>query len=109
MTGPGVVLRAAAQRDLQTAAGYYLSERGVAEAERFTRAVEVALRHIATHPRSGSSRYGQELRLPGLRSWPVAGPYPYLVFYLVTGARIDVGRILHTRRDIPASLRGMPP
>ena len=109
MTPGPVVLRAAAERDMYAVAEHYLDERGAHEAEGFVDAVERAIRHIAMHPASGSPRYGKELGLPGLRSWPVAGPYPYLVFYREIGARVDVWRILHGRRDIPASLRDVQP
>ena len=105
MTAAPVVLRAAAERDLQSAADHYLAERGASEAESFVDAVERALRHIATHPASGSPRYGQMLGMSGVRSWLVGPPYPYLVFYRATTDGIDVGRILHAQRDIPASLR----
>ena len=42
--------------------------------------------------------------LPGLRSWPVK-PYPYLVFYMMARRQVDVWRVLHLRRDIPAWMR----
>lgn len=70
----------------------------------FIEALEGAARHIAAHPESGSPHYGHELNLPGLRSWPL-GRYPYLVFYMTGVGRIDVWRILHGRRDIPAWMR----
>jgi toxin ParE1/3/4 len=39
--------------------------------------------------------------LPGLRFWPLKR-YPYFVFYLERETHIDVWRVLHAERDIPA-------
>jgi hypothetical protein len=43
------------------------------------------------------------LAIPELRAWPVQR-FPYVAFYVVTDEEIDVWRILHTRRDPPATL-----
>ncbi len=59
---------------------------------------------MGEHPASGSPRYARELDLPGLRSWVVSG-FPYLVFCVERGADIDVWRVLHTARHIPACLQ----
>ncbi len=37
--------------------------------------------------------------MPGLRSILV---YPYIVFYRVTGATVEIVRVLHQRRDFAA-------
>ncbi len=42
-----------------------------------------------------------DLDLPGLRAWSLTR-YPYLVFYVERPAHIDVWRVLHGQRDIPA-------
>jgi hypothetical protein len=34
--------------------------------------------------------------------------YPYVVFYVEREDRIDVWRVLHTRRDIPARMHEVP-
>ena len=60
-----------------------------------------AYAHIGRHPASGSPRYAHELNLPGLRFWSLAR-YPYLVFYVERPEHIDVWRVLHGQRDIPA-------
>ena len=52
----------------------------------------------------GSPRYADELDIPGLR-FRSAGKFPYLVFYVETEAEIDVWRVLHGARDIPAWMR----
>ena len=101
MTPKSVVLRAAAQRDIEEAITHYLEEAGPAVALGFIDSVEQAFRHIAGDPGSGSPRYAHELNLPGLRSWPL-GSFPYLVFYMVGRGQADVWRVLHGQRDIPA-------
>jgi len=99
-----VFRRARADQDLLEAVKHYLQEAGEEVAFRFIDAVEKAFAHIARHPASGSPRYGLELELPEIRFWPVER-FDYLVFYIERDDHVDVWRILHARRDIPASLR----
>jgi toxin ParE1/3/4 len=68
---------------------------------KFIDALEQALQHIGRHPAIGSPRYAHELDLPGLRCWQVKG-YPHLVFYVEPDDHVDVWRVLHGSRDIPA-------
>lgn len=104
MTPRSVVLRARARGDVDEAIAHYLDEAGAEVANGFIEALEEALAQLAARPGSGSPRYGHEVNLPGLRSWPLKS-YPFLVFYMTTAGRIDVWRVLHARRDIPAWLR----
>lgn len=67
-------------------------------------AVESAARRIGRNPRLGSLRFAYELSVPDLRVMAV-GTFPYLLFYLERERSVDVWRLLHTSRDIPASLR----
>jgi toxin ParE1/3/4 len=52
----------------------------------------------------GSPRYAQELGLPGLRSWPLR-TYPHIVFYFEAPDAVEIWRVLHGRRDLPAHLQ----
>ena len=99
-----VVLRERAQRDVNEAVEHYLAEARAAVALAFIDALEEVCRRIEEHPASGSTRYARELGIPGLRSWVVRG-FPYLVSYVEREADIDVWRVLHAARDIPAWLR----
>ena len=54
----------------------------------FIDALEGAFRQIADHPDSGSPGYGQELNLPGLRSWPVKA-HPHVVSYMTAGGLVE--------------------
>lgn len=96
-----VVPRALASRDVDQAIEHYLDEGGERVGLGFIDALEKAYRHIARHPASGSPRYAQELDLPGLRVWPLKR-YPHLVFYVERDDHIDVWRVLHSQRDLPA-------
>ena len=99
-----IVRRKLARADIEQAAAYYFDTAGLAVAERFVAAVEAAVARAATHPEAGSARYAQALDRPGLRFWLVRG-FPYLVFYRDAGVYLDVWRVLHAERDIPAWLR----
>lgn len=101
MSGKRVVLRERAQRDIDGAVEHYLTEAGAAVALAFIDALEKTHRQIATRPATGSPRYAHELEIPGLRFRTVKR-FPYLVFYVEREAEIDVWRVLHGARDIPA-------
>lgn len=101
MRAKPVVPREQAQQDVEDALAYYMVEDAEAAALGFIDALEQAYAHIGRHPATGSPRYDHELNLPGLRSWPLAR-YPYLVLYVERPDHIDVWRVLHGQRDIPA-------
>lgn len=101
MTAKPVVPRTLANRDIDDAIAYTLSENASPAMQGFIDAVEQAYAHIARQPATGSPRYAHELNLPGLRFWPLAH-YPHLVFYVERPEHIDVWRVLHGQRDIPA-------
>lgn len=99
-----VIPREQANRDVEEAFAYYLSEGADAAALAFIDALEQAYAHISRHPATGSPRYAHELNLPGLRIWPLTR-HPHRVFYLERPDHIDVWRVLHGQRDIPAWLQ----
>lgn len=102
-----IVPRSEANRDVDEAIGHYLSESAEQAALGFIDALEQAYAHIARHPATGSPRYAHELNIPGLRSWSLTR-YPYLVFFIEREDHIDVWRVLHGQRDIPAWLDAEP-
>lgn len=99
-----VIPREQAKRDVDEAIAHYLSEAGEAVALGFIDALEKAHGHIGRHPATGSPRYAHELNLPGLRAWPLTR-YPHLVLYIERPDHIDVWRVLHNQRHIPAWMR----
>ncbi len=104
MTGKPVVLRDRARLDVAEAVEHYLAEAKAGVALAFIDALEEAFRRMAEYPATGSPRYARALDLPGLRSWVMRG-FPYLVFYVEREADIDIWRVLHAARDIPAWLQ----
>lgn len=108
MIAKPIVPRELANRDVDEAIEYYLSEASDQVALGFVDALERAFRHIGRHPASGSSRYAMQLNLPGLRSWPLKR-FAHIVFYFEMKDCIDVWRVLHGTRDIPAWMQKMDP
>ena len=96
--------RELADRDVEAAVDYYIREAGPDVALGFIDALQMAFQTIANHPAAGSPRYAHELSLPGLRSRGMKR-YPYLVFYIERDDHIDIWRVLHTQRDIPAPMQ----
>ncbi|NDZ14888.1 plasmid stabilization protein [Variovorax sp. WS11] len=101
MKAKTVVPREEANRDIDDAIAYYLGEGTESAALGLIDELERAYVHISRHPGTGSTRYAHELDLPGLRCWPLTR-FPHLVFYFERSDCIDVWRVLHGRRDIPA-------
>ncbi|MFI5012636.1 MAG: type II toxin-antitoxin system RelE/ParE family toxin [Hyphomicrobiales bacterium] len=105
MSAKPTVPREQARRDIEEAVDYYAREAGEQIASSFVASVESAYRTISNHPAAGSSRYAYELNLPGLRSRSLKR-FPYLVFYVERDDHIDIWRVLHAERDIPAWMHG---
>ena len=104
MTRKRVVPREEAERDINEAIAHYRTEGGAPTALGFIDALEAAFDHLGAHPATGSPRYASELDLPGLRHWPIRN-FPYLIFYVELEGHLDVWRMLHSQRDIPAWLQ----
>ena len=104
MTIRPIIPRAQARRDVEDIIDGYLSDGESAAAQGFVDSLQAAFGHLSRHPGSGSPRYGQELGIPGLRCWAL-NRYPHQIFYIEQDDHIDVWRVLHGRRDIPASLQ----
>ena len=107
MSSKPVVLREQARRDIERAVDYYLAEASPAVALAFLDAVEEAHRLIGEQPAAGSPRYAHELDLPGLRVRLVRD-FPYLIFYVEQATEVDVWRVLHGARHVPAWLQEPP-
>ena len=98
-----VVRSTAASDDIHAAAVYYRDDAGVDTALQFIEDVEEAVRQIADWPGTGATRFAELLGVPGLRSLAMRR-FPYIMFYVEGDDHIDVWRVLHARRDIPATL-----
>jgi len=74
-------------------------------AANFVDLLQQALDHLSQHSLTGSLRFAFDLDIPELRSLPL-NRFPYLIFYVCNDEHVDVWRILHAHRDIPASIGG---
>jgi toxin ParE1/3/4 len=101
VTGKPVIPRAQAHEDVTAAIDHYAGEAGADVAFDFIGALEDAYAFIGTSPAAGSPRWSHALHLPGLGSVRLKG-FPWLVFYLERAGHVDVWRVLHAQRDIPA-------
>lgn len=95
-------VRPEADRDLDAALAFLLQESTPDAAFQLLEEFEAALSRIAGRPGMGSPRYAHLFQ--GLRFWKLRR-HPYLVFYIEQPGFVDVLRLLHAARDIPAALR----
>jgi toxin ParE1/3/4 len=98
-----VVFRTAANHDVREAANYYADTVDADSAFRFSRAVNATTADIANSPKLGSPRYAELANLPGLRNRKLRR-FPQMVFYMEYDDHIEIVRVLHAARDIPAWL-----
>jgi len=102
-------VRSAAGEDILRQYRYYLLERDAAQvAQRFLDAVQSAIEELCRAPGLGAPRPLKNAALAGLRSWPVRGFPSMRIFYLLSGDKLRVVRVLHGRRDIAALLEKEP-
>lgn len=101
MKPKALIQRTLALDGIEQAIAHYLEQDAQAAALGFVDALEGAYAHISKHPATGSPRYAHELGIPELRSGPFH-KYPCLVFYVEHADHLDVWRVLHMKRDIPA-------
>ncbi|MFT4249333.1 MAG: type II toxin-antitoxin system RelE/ParE family toxin [Pseudomonas sp.] len=107
MTDKPVRILPQAEHDLRKATVWYRDQGGEGLALKWADAVAAALRHVGGYPRTGGSRYAVALQLDGLRFWPIQ-KFPYLIFYIERDTHLDVWRVLHAQRDIPAWMGDAP-
>jgi toxin ParE1/3/4 len=82
----------------------YIAIDSLDAAIRFLDAVQQAFGRISEQPGIGSKGYSHLPQLGGLRVWPISGFDRHLIFYVERAEYIDVLRVLHGARDIPAAL-----
>ena len=93
-------------RDVVHAVAYRVESEALAAAEQLLQQLflelEAAFAGLGRPPKAGSPGYGHVL--PGLRFW-ILRRHPYLIFPVERARFIDVMRVLHLARDLPAALR----
>lgn len=82
----------------------YIAERNFDAALRYYDAVGKTLERLAEVPTLGRTQALNNPRLTGMRRLAVAGYPNYLVFYIPTGQKLRVVRVLHGARDITTIL-----
>lgn len=91
-----------ADRDADHAVAYRVESEALAAAQQLLLELEAAFAGLRRPPKAGSPGYGHVL--PGLRFW-ILRRHPYLNFPVERPRFIDVLRVLHLARDLPAALR----
>ena len=99
MAARQVQLRSLAASDIDAVVDHYRREGGDALALDFIETLEQAVARIRRSPQVGSPRFAYELGIPELRVLSTRR-FPYLIFYVPYDDRVDVWRVLHSRRDI---------
>jgi toxin ParE1/3/4 len=99
------VIKPLADKDLVHAVAFYEIEKA-SLGTRFLQEFRTLVISIRQNPGIGSQRYGH--LIPGMRIRHIAR-FPFLVLYLERESAIEVIRVLHIRRDLPAALEEMAP
>lgn len=101
MSGAHYRLRPKAQEDVLELA-LYIAKDNPDAALRFIDAVEATCARLAEMPKIGVTRTFKHPALAGIRMLPTRGFEHYLIFYLPAEGGIDVVRVIHGARDLPA-------
>lgn len=98
-----LIVQRRAMRDMAEARNYHRLE-APHMVPAFALAIDAEFSHLRRNAVTGSPRYGLQLDIPGLRSWPMRR-FPYVVFYRDLENRVVVLRVLHQASDIPKHLQ----
>lgn len=74
----------------------YIAKDTPQAAARFANAIKASVEQLSQCP-----SMGHDCRLPGTREWPLPD-LPYVIPYLIRQGKLQVLRILHTRRLPPS-------
>ncbi len=96
-TSRRVVWAPKAKQDLRQIHRYYSREASSEIADNLLRAIDETATRIAARP---FARRPRDELIPGLRSALV---HPYTIFFRVGEDRVEIVRVLHERRDFPAT------
>ena len=100
-----IVIRPAADRDLDAQAEYITQHQDTETAIRFYRAAEETFDLLATQPKMGRTRDFENPRLKGVRVCLMKGFARHLIFYRPRKDGIEVLRVIHGARDIESLFR----
>lgn len=102
-----VRLLPAADADIDQAA-LYIARDSIEHALRFYDSIDATLRLLSEHSERGSPQHFDHPRLQGIRRCIVIGFRNHLIFYRIEAEVIEIIRVLHGARDIPAILTDEP-
>jgi toxin ParE1/3/4 len=98
-----------AEADLTHQYRWYVSNAGVAVADRFLTAFDATVGKLVRQPGLGRARKFRARELAGIRSFPVGGRFGvHLVFYRICGEALSIERVMHGGRDLPRRLLEPP-
>lgn len=98
-----VLTRPRADAEIDALADYIAAD-SLDTAARFLDAMQKAFDLIGEQPGIGSKRYAHLRMWENVRLWRVPGFERHLIFYIERPGHVDVLRVLHGARDIPAAL-----
>lgn len=104
MTARIVVTTHRADEDIEAVLDGYATCGSESAALAFIDALDDAQKLIAEFPQVGSTRLAAEVDMPHVRTLALRR-FPDLVFYTDDTDSVRIHRVLHTSRDIPASLQ----
>ncbi len=94
-----VIIRPAADRDLDEQAEYYWS-RSPKTAIRWYDATAETFMFLAENPLIGIMRETAKPALQGIRTWPIPGFERHIIFYRPVEEGVEVLRVIHGARDL---------
>ncbi len=92
--------------DVEECVDYLVTEAGEEVARRWKDALVQAIALIARSPEIGRIRH--DLPLPGIRSFFLSGFPRYLVFYRISGDRVELLRVRHGMMHLPGLFGASP-
>ena len=95
-----ILIRPAADADLEHQARYIAASSGPEAARRFYRSAEQTMRLIASTPGIGKTAPYRNRALANTRMFRVKGFPSHLIFYRRIAAGIEIIRVIHGARDI---------
>jgi toxin ParE1/3/4 len=81
--------------------GLRIAEENPDAADRFLTSAKESFDLLTRHPRIGRLR---SFSAAGVRSWVIPDFQNYLIFYLPTGAEVQILAVLHGARDLASAL-----
>jgi len=100
-----ILVRRAAERDLDEQAEYLAIQGNVERALRFYRAAEVTFELLASRPWIGKVNQFRSRFLTNVRTFSLKGFPKHLVFYLPIEHGVEIIRVLHGARDLEILLQ----